>query len=75
MTAVDTPRPLPECSICGTPTARRPHRANAGLCTPCRRAYDASRPQQQTLLLPLDGVRPEERLSNVVLLADRRRRR
>ena len=71
---VDKPRPLPECSLCSTPTQRRAYRANHGLCSPCRKAYDAGRGEQTTLLLPLDGVpatRAED-LANVVLLADRR---
>lgn len=27
--------PLPECSLCGTPTRRAAHESNGGLCTGC----------------------------------------
>lgn len=73
---VDRPRPLPECALCHTPTQRRAHRTNRGLCSACKVAYDAGRGQQTTLLLPLDGApttRAED-LSNVVLLRPRRPR-
>lgn len=71
---VDKPRPLPECRLCQTPTRRRTYRANDGLCSDCRKVYDASRGEQTTLLLPLEGApstRAED-LTNVVLFRPRR---
>lgn len=59
MPAVITQRPrtLPDCALCGQPTRRQAHRANRGMCTPCRRVYDAlPRAEQQTL--PLDVEQP-----------------
>jgi hypothetical protein len=68
----DQPRPLPECRLCQQPTKRRTWRANDGLCTDCRRAYDASRGHQTALLLPLDPpADPQPDLTNVVLLRPR----
>ena len=70
----DGPRPLPDCRLCGTPTRRRVHRANDGMCSDCKTAYDASRGTQQTLLLPLeDAPDTGPDLSNVVLLRPRPR--
>lgn len=67
----DRPRPLPECVLCGTPTRRRAHRVNRGMCTACRRVYDASRPEQQ-LLLDFQASDRGPDLSNVVVLDTRR---
>lgn len=73
---VDRPRPLPDCALCGTPTRRRTHRANGGMCTACRRAYDAKdRPEQQQLPLITDVPTPRAPdLTNVVVLDTRRPR-
>jgi hypothetical protein len=71
---VDRPRPLPECALCSTPTQRRVHRANGGMCTPCRREYD-QRPKAEQQQLPLitDTPTPKPRdLTNVVVLDTRR---
>jgi hypothetical protein len=72
----DQPHPLPDCAICGTPTKRRAHRANGGMCTACRRAYDAKdRPEQQQLPIVTSAPAPRQPdLSNVVVLDTRRRR-
>jgi hypothetical protein len=67
-------RPLPECSICGTPTRRQAHTANGGLCSPCRVTYQASRGAQTQLLLSVPDV-VERDLENVVVLDPRRRRK
>lgn len=74
----DRPRPLPDCALCGTPTARRAHRQNRGMCTPCARAYAAQHPtaDQLQLLLELEAPAPRPPdLSNVVVLDTRRRTR
>jgi hypothetical protein len=71
----DRPRPLPDCALCGMPTKRRVHRANAGMCTDCRREYDQRAPEQQTLPLLMDAPAPRPRdLTNVVVLDTRRSR-
>ena len=73
----DRPRPLPDCALCGRPTARRVHRRNSGMCTPCRTAYDARHPAAQQPTLPLPDWTPEPPqpdLTNVVVLDTRRRR-
>jgi len=72
----DTPRPLPDCAICGTPTRRRTARRNDGMCTDCRRAYDAKdRPEQQQIPLIADAPTPRPPdLTNVVVLDTRRPR-
>jgi hypothetical protein len=71
---VDRPRPLPECALCGNPVKRRAHRANGGMCTPCRAVYDAAHADQQQLPLITDppAPRPPD-LTNVVVLDTRRR--
>jgi hypothetical protein len=75
VTATDQPRPLPECALCQTPTQRRAHRANGGMCTPCRTAYDQGRAEQQQLPLITDAPAPRPPdLTNVVVLDTRRRR-
>jgi hypothetical protein len=72
----DEPRPLPECAICQTPTRRRNHRANGGMCTPCRTAYDAARGEQTQLplVVPAPTPRPPD-LTNVVVLDTHRKPR
>jgi hypothetical protein len=72
-----TPRPLPDCALCGTPTRRRTHRQNGGMCTDCRRVYDAKpRAEQQALPLITDTPPPPAPdLTNVVVLDTRRRGR
>lgn len=66
------PRPLPECSVCGTPTRRRTHDANGGLCSQCHRTYQASRGTQTQLLLSVPELPADRDLSNVVLFRRRR---
>jgi hypothetical protein len=72
----DRPRPLPDCALCGEPTARRAHRRNGGMCTPCRALYDAKpRAEQQALPLITDPPKPPPPdLTNVVVLDTRRKR-
>jgi hypothetical protein len=74
MTVTDQPRPLPECALCGTPTRRRTHRTNGGMCTDCRTAYEASRGEQQQLpiVTPAPTPRPPD-LTNVVVLDTHRK--
>lgn len=72
----DQPRPLPECALCQTPTRRRTHRANGGMCTDCRKAYDAGRGEQQRI--PIVTAAPhlpygDADLTNVVVLDTRRK--
>jgi hypothetical protein len=68
----DLPRPLPECRLCQTPTRRRVHQRNDGLCTDCRGRYEASRAVQTQLLLSIPEPKAAEPdLSNVVLLRPR----
>lgn len=72
----DEPRPLPECALCQTPVQRRAYRANGGMCTACRTAYNAAHGEQQQL--PVVVAAPALRapdLTNVVVLADRRKRK
>jgi hypothetical protein len=71
----DRPRPLPDCALCGTPTKRRVHRANGGMCTDCARAYAAGQGEQQQLplVVPAPGRTPPD-LTNVVVLVTRRRK-
>lgn len=73
---VDRPRPLPDCALCGTPTRRRVHRANGGMCTDCRKVYDAKprAEQQQIPLLTAAPEPPAPDLTNVVVLDTRRPR-
>lgn len=70
----DEPRPLPECALCAAPTQRRAHRANRGMCTACRTAYDLDHAEQLRLpvVVGVPAPRPPD-LSNVVVLATRRR--
>lgn len=70
----DEPRPLPECALCTKPTQRRAHRANHGMCTPCRKEYDQQHGDQQQIpvVTPAPTPRPAD-LSNVVVLATRRK--
>jgi hypothetical protein len=69
----DQPRPLPECALCATPTQRRAHRANGGMCTPCRRTHDAAHGDQQALPLITSAPTPRTPdLTNVVVLDTRR---
>jgi hypothetical protein len=71
----DEPRPLPECALCGTPTQRRAHRLNGGMCTTCRREYDAAHGEQQRLPLITSAPAPRPPdLTNVVVLDTRRKR-
>jgi len=76
----DRPRPLPECALCGQPVPRKVARRHDGMCTTCRRVYDAvdlarklSTPQQLPLPLPAPEPPPPD-LTNVVVLDTRRRR-
>jgi recombinational DNA repair protein (RecF pathway) len=43
--------PLPECSLCGTPTKRAKHERNGGLCSRC-----ASGVADTVRMLPAGGV-------------------
>lgn len=75
MSISDRPRPLPECALCSSPTQRRVHRANKGMCTDCARVYATRNADQQALLFELEqpAPRPPD-LSNVVVLDTRRGR-
>jgi hypothetical protein len=71
-----TPRPLPDCALCGQPVRRRTHRTNHGMCTTCAHAY-AAREHAEQLGLPLITDPPAPRapdLSNVIVLDTRRGR-
>lgn len=72
----DEPRPLPECPLCQRPTARRTYRANRGMCSDCRTAYDQQHGEQQQLpiVTSTPAPRPPD-LTNVVVLATRRKDR
>lgn len=72
MTA-QTPRPLPECRVCQTPTRRRTHDATGGLCTGCHRTYQASKSVQTQLLLSIPDLKDDgPDLANVVLFRTRK---
>jgi hypothetical protein len=71
----DRSRPLPECALCQSPTQRRVHRRNGGMCTDCRTAYDQRGGEQQQLPLITDAPTPAPPdLTNVVVLDTRRPR-
>ncbi len=77
---IKLPPPLPECTVCGTPTRRAVHNATGGLCSTCKRTYTQgglptlAEVRESRVQLELDMPTPAE-ASNVVPFRRKGRRR